>query len=286
MPSPRRSRRRTTAAAKRAAAKRAGARREGRLAGSNRAVGMWDRDHGQAIDASKVFRIAGVKGQAVSHRDGCDHGVVRSGRCLPARSPKRRRDSAECSCRIGIKRKRVEIHLSLLQVCEARCAFALVRRHQRTDGQLRQGDRRDERPLGEHRRIPQPTKQDPGARIEKPGLARGHSRGSSVSSRSARSESLSIGGSRRHRSSSAAAVRVTERSGRNSATGRPPRVTITCSPAATRSTTSPPWFRNSRMLTSAMLAMVSHVIHAALGCAEACRLAVWWGPDTPPAEPR
>lgn len=56
-------------------------------AGHRRTVKIGDRDHGQAIDACEVVRIAGVQRQLVGDRDGRDHRVVRPGRGFPTGSP-------------------------------------------------------------------------------------------------------------------------------------------------------------------------------------------------------
>ncbi len=78
---------------------------------------------------------------------------------------------------------------------------------------------------------------------------------------SARKRSGSTGRRRRHRLSSAALSIVFPLTGRNSATGRPERVTKSRSPAATRSRTSAPLFLKSRTVTVSMKASVSRVRH-------------------------
>lgn len=65
----------------------------------------------------------------------------------------------------------------------------------------------------------------------------------------------SIGGNRLHLRSRVAAPSGRFASGRSSAIGRPFRVTVSASPRVTRSRTSAPWFRRSRIVTSSMDAM-------------------------------
>ena len=89
-----------------------------------------------------------------------------------------------------------------------------------------------------------------------------HRAGSKTSSSSARMVRKSTGGSRCHRSSRVSASTGCRLRGRSSATGLPSRVIVICSPRATRSTTSPPWLRSSRIVTSVMLSSVSRVIQA------------------------
>lgn len=78
---------------------------------------------------------------------------------------------------------------------------------------------------------------------------------------SARRATGSTAGSRRRRLSRASAERG-GRTGRSSATALPERVIVIRSPRAARSTTSPPWLRRSRMLTSDMQVNVSRVIRS------------------------
>ena len=67
---------------------------------------------------------------------------------------------------------------------------------------------------------------------------------------SLRSWSTSSRGSRDQRSTSTLAGNPGRCRGRSSATRRPSRVMVRHSPRSTRSITSPPWFRNSRIVTS------------------------------------
>ena len=66
-----------------------------------------------------------------------------------------------------------------------------------------------------------------------------------------------------HRASKAAASGPGVGMGRSSATGRPSRVTVSRSPLITRSNTSRPWFRRSRMVTLAMSHNIPRVIRNA-----------------------
>ena len=115
---------------------------------------------------------------------------------------------------------------------------------------------------GSHR-IDERVGEDHGARIEQSALVEcGHSVGSMTRSMSARRAAGSTAGSRVHRRRSSSARRAGRGKGRSSAIGRPSRVTVRCSPAATRSSTSAPWFLSSRTVTSAMRVIVSRVRQA------------------------
>ena len=102
--------------------------------------------------------------------------------------------------------------------------------------------------------IGDPRQQEQRARVEQ-ALSVGHSRGSMTRSTSRRSRRGSTTGTCRQRSSSTAAERSLDRTGRSSATGRPSLVTVMRCPAATRSTTSPPRLRSSRMVTLSTASM-------------------------------
>jgi hypothetical protein len=76
-------------------------------------------------------------------RHGGDHCVVGPSCALVSGTVKRRGDAPERSGR-RIKGKWVEVGLCLLETKLVRRPFAGIRRHEGTDGELREGDRRDE----------------------------------------------------------------------------------------------------------------------------------------------
>ena len=215
-------------------------------------VRMRDGDDHQPIYPREVVRIAGVEGQPVRQRDRSDHCVV--GPCvrLPARASKRRCNLTECSGCLDIERKGIEVGFCLLEMGKAGGSFGLVGCHERSYREFREGDRRDERLVGQYCGVPEAGQQDQCVGVKQPRLDVAHRRGSTVESRSPRRAAPSIGGSLRQRARSIGALGPRGRTGRSSATGLPPRVTTRRSPAATRSTTSPPWLRSSRIVTSAM----------------------------------
>ena len=102
-------------------------------------------------------------------------------------------------------------------------------------------------------------------------------------STSRRSPAGSTGGRRRHRSSSGTAATPRARRGLRSATRRPSRVTVMWWPASTRSTTSPPWLRKSRIVTVSMWHTVSPVIQ--LSSPGAVLPADWSGREASPRPP-
>ena len=89
-----------------------------------------------------------------------------------------------------------------------------------------------------------------------------HSAGSTTWSRSRLNRVASTAGNRFHRSRRVAASSPRGARGRNSATGRPERVTVSRSPPNTRSITSRPWFLRSRIVTLATVEIVSRVLPA------------------------
>jgi len=115
----------------------------------------------------------------------------------------------------------------------------------------------DQRFSRERTRIGQSRQENDCAGVKNSYRADGHGWASRSSSMSRRRRCGSMAGIRRQRASSASAPSGVRPAGRSSATGRPALVMVTCSPAATRSTTSPPWLRSSRMDTSLMSHNVS-----------------------------
>ena len=85
------------------------------------------------------------------------------------------------------------------------------------------------------------------------------------------SRSGSTAGKHRYRSASCAEVMRRRGIGRNSATALPPRVMVTRPPAATRSITSPPWLRRSRIEATLTMRSESPVRLPFRGCARILR---------------
>jgi hypothetical protein len=81
-----------------------------------RTVRMRDRDDHQTIYPREVVRIARVERKPVRQGNGSDHRVVGPCVCLPARASKRRRNLAECSGRLDIERKGIEVGFCLLEM--------------------------------------------------------------------------------------------------------------------------------------------------------------------------
>ena len=128
-------------------------------------------------------------------------------------------------------------------------AFGLVRGRERTDGKLGQRDGGDGRFRRQRIDIDDPRQPDDRVHIEHARLMQGvHKLGSNTSSVSERSRSGSTVSRRRQRSSKADASSGRRGNGRNSATGRPDLVTVSRSPACTRSTTLPSWLRSCRIV--------------------------------------
>ena len=80
--------------------------------------------------------------------------------------PERRSDAAERSGRCGIKGKGVEVGFRLLQTKLARRPLAWICRDERTDGELRERDSRDQRFRWEGPGISDPLEQNHGIGIE------------------------------------------------------------------------------------------------------------------------
>jgi hypothetical protein len=96
-------------------------------------VRVRDRDDHEVLDPREVVRIAGEEGQPVRQGNGRDHRVVGPRVRLPARAAKRRRNLAECSGRLDIEGKRIEVGFCLLEMCKAGSSFGLVCRNERPD---------------------------------------------------------------------------------------------------------------------------------------------------------
>jgi hypothetical protein len=204
---------------------------------------MRDRDKVESLDTGEVLRIAGVQRQPVCDCDSSNHCVVGPGCRLATRPAKRGGDSTEDAGGIGIERKGVENGLGLLKMRQARFTFRFSSGHQRANGQLGQCDGGDEWFSGKTVGCLDPSEEDERVGIEQTATthARGsHSDESMTASRSWRSRFGSISGSRDHRSRTTGPASEGRGNGRSSATGLPSRVMMIRSPAATRSTTSPP----------------------------------------------
>ncbi len=101
---------------------------------------MRNRDDHQAIYPREAVRIARVEGQPVRQGNSSDHRVVGPCARLPARAAKRCRNLAECSGRLDIEWKGIEVGFCLLEMGKAGGSFGLVRRDKRADRQLRERD--------------------------------------------------------------------------------------------------------------------------------------------------
>ncbi len=222
-------------------------------------IGVGYFDDLEPIDSDEVARIAGVHRQVGCDCSRSDHRVVGPRGCCAAAAPQRRRDAAERSRGRSVEGKRIEVCFCGLEMGLACDTVVVGRGHERADGQLRQGDCGDECCVGQSIDCRDPSEKDQRACVENAGLV--HNDASITESRSRRSSSGSTRGRWARRRISSAMGSAPERRGRSSATCLPRRVTVTRSPRATRSTTSPPWLRSSRIDTSAMSLNVSPVIH-------------------------
>lgn len=220
---------------------------EGGALRSGSLVRMWNRPQVQAVNVCEISWIAGEERKIVGERHGGDHRIVRPGTGLASSSVERCGDTTECpGCR-RIEGEGIEVGLSLLQPKLACRLFSRVRCHQGTNGELCEGDSRNERLGRERPWVSDPLEQHHGAGVEDSPIPGAHSDGSMRASMSRRSDSGSIAGSCDHRSTSTSIERGARPRGTRSATGLPSRVTVIRSPWATRSTMSPPWFRSSRI---------------------------------------
>ncbi len=186
-----------------------------------------------------------------------DQCVVRACRRLSAGRSQRCGNCAKCARRLGIERQRVEVRLRLLQMRLACRALFVGMGDMRPHRQLGQRDRADHGFVGKSCRVADAPQQDHRRGVEHPprGRLRGHSDGSMTVSMSRRSASRSMRGNPFLRSMSSTGLALRRGSGRNSATARPSRVTITRSPRSTRSSTSPPLLRRSRTVTDSTAAV-------------------------------
>lgn len=105
-------------------------------------------------------------------------------RLAPA-SPQRRRDATERSRGGSIEGEWIEVGFGSLEMGLACDTVPVGRGHERSDGELGQGHRSDERGIGQRADRSDPSQQDQRARVENPGPA--HSDGSITASRSRRS---------------------------------------------------------------------------------------------------
>ena len=212
---------------------------------------MWNWDEVELGNTSEIARIAGVQGQAIGDGGRGDHGIVRASGRLSAGATKRCRYSPKRSRGSGIERQCIEVGLSLLQMRLPRDALLVRSGNQRTHRKLPEGNRRDGRLLGQSFGIPESRQQDDRGGVQDASrCARPpYSHGSSTSSSSARNLVGSTAGSWRQWASNVSAVTRGRLTGHSSATGRPSRVTVIRSPLSTRSTTSPPRLRRSRIVT-------------------------------------
>ena len=204
---------------------------------------MKDRDEVEPLDTGEVLRIAGMQWQPVCNCDSGNHCVVSPGCRLAPGSAKRRRDPPKGPGGIGIEWQRIEGGFGLLKMREARFPFMFSSGHQRANRQLGQGDGGDEWVPRKAVSRFDPCEEDERVRVEQAATthARGsHSVESMTASRSSRIRFGSISASRDHRSRTTDPASEGRGSGRSSAMGLPSRVMMTLSPAATRSTTSPP----------------------------------------------
>lgn len=220
-----------------------------------------ERNNVEIVDACEISRVAGVDREIVGDRRRRDHRVVRARCGLTAYTPQTRRDSAERSRRARIKRERIEVRLSLLQMRLTRGTLPLIPGNQRTNRQLRQRDRRDQGLGWEQRRVLEARQKNDSGGIQnaaRMSLGSAHRPGSITLSISRLSAPGSRAGRWRQRSTSASEDNPGRESGRSSATRLPALVIVISSPRAARSTTSPPRLRRSLMLTS----VIQEVYHA------------------------
>ncbi len=138
---------------------------------------MRDGSQIETFDPGEIVRIGGIERKLVRNCRRRDHGAVGASLNLAAAFPERGCHSAERPSRIGIEGQRLEVGLGLLQHSLASCPLLTGGRYERTNRQLRQGDRGDDRLLGKVVRV-EATEQNNGGRIEYPAI--GHRRESMV----------------------------------------------------------------------------------------------------------
>ena len=204
----------------------------------------------EPVDAGKTVGVARVEGDLVRDGHRRDHRVEGASCRLASLSSQRGCNLAKRASLGRSEWERVEVCLGLLKVRLPAGLFVRCARHERPDGELGEGDSRDQRLVWQQRGIVEAGEEDHRARVEQAVCGRHQSELSTTASMSARSVSASTTGRRDQRSSSVAARAGRRRTGASSATGSPARVTVRCSPAITRSMTSPPWFRSSRIVTA------------------------------------
>jgi hypothetical protein len=184
---------------------------------------------------------------------GSDQGVVGPRLRLATGRTKVGGDSSERSGCPAVERDRLEVGLGLLEVCLPGRPFGIARRDQGPDRELCQRHARDRGLEWQLLNVSESRQEGHGAGVEEAdGAPRAHRVESRSASMSRFSSSGSTLGSARQRATSSSARNPRRRKGRSSATGLPERVTTMLSPARTRSTTSPPWFLRSRIVTSLM----------------------------------
>jgi len=108
-------------------------------------VGVWDFDDLESLDTGEVPWVAGVDWESVRDGDGGDHRVVGACRWFAAGPTKRRGDLPEAACRRRVEGERVEVGLCLLDMGLPGRPLRVGGSDERTDGQLGESDRRDER---------------------------------------------------------------------------------------------------------------------------------------------
>ena len=116
-------------------------------------VGRRNGPHHQIVDPCEVDGIRRVERQAVRDGGGGDQRVEGAGGRLAPGPSVRRGDDPEGTGGRGIKRDRIEVGLGLLDVGQATRTLRVVGGHQGSDGELRQGDGRDQRDIGKGGRI-------------------------------------------------------------------------------------------------------------------------------------
>jgi hypothetical protein len=100
----------------------------------------------ETVDADEVAWIDGVEREIVRNSDGSDQRVERASSWLASCCAQAGCDSTERACSGGIERDRVEVGLGLLHVRLPSGALLIAARHERSDGELCEGDRGDRRP--------------------------------------------------------------------------------------------------------------------------------------------
>ncbi len=215
-------------------------------------------DDCETVDAREVVWVAGVDRQVVDEGGRSNHRIERAGRRLPPGPAQRRRNLTEPSSGRRVEHQWDKVRLGLLQMSLAGSPLFRGPGDERSDRELGKGHDADQWLIRKRGGVDEPAQEEHGARVEQTSGRRAHIAESMRLSMSARSRAASTAGSRRRRSMSCSPDTPAGWTGRSSATARPARVTVRCSPRSTRSTTAPPWFLSSRIVTSA----TSQLYHA------------------------